>query len=239
MTDKWTAERDIPFSFSERDLAQAAMLVRSSMAAIQPDAESAKHDFSQAFHAKMGALVKKQRVRYYAARGLKGVTSAAAVFALCAGLWLGTNAEARAEFTRWLLVQYENSFIYEFSDRGEMRTLKSVEFGWLPNGYLNTAFELDEDSGFYLFTNSEEKAIVFRYFFMSPERYFEIPRDGVEYETAKVNGALADYYKDLDEGDPNILWWADEKAGIAFDLNAALEKEELIRIAENIRLIFG
>ena len=58
--------------------------------------------------------------------------------------------------------------------------------------------------------------------------------EGFSWEEVSINGELADYYQSSSPNDSNILIWQDEEAFLVFNLTSGLDKETLIKIAENI-----
>lgn len=234
---KGTESGTVALGFDDEELRCAARLVSGAMGDFCPAPEDEDYEFSPGFHAKMAALIKKQRIRESAASALKGVASTAAVLVLCVSLWLGTDVEARADFKQWILTQYENSFVRSFFDGDSARSVKGVEFGWLPEGCEEAESEVNEDSGYYLFYADDGRGFVLSYTTMTSDTFTAVLTGNVKHEVVEVNGSPADYFDDLDSDGSDILWWTNEEAGIAFDLNAVLEKEEMIKIAENIKLI--
>lgn len=84
-----------------------------------------------------------------------------------------------------------------------------------------------------LYEGIQEKTYAMTY------RYDELPQeiaDKVKHEDVIINGKSADFYKVLNKEDSNMLWWTDEDSGIAFELNAILAKDEMVKIAENIQV---
>lgn len=228
----------VALGFSDEELRRAALLVSAAMGDFCSALEDEEYEFSDGFRAKMDALIKKQRFKDSAANALRGVASTAAVLALCAGIWLGTDTGARADFQQWIMTKYENSFIYKFYDKASLQTVKCIEFGWLPEGCEKIEEEINENGGYFYFIADGGRGFILHYTVMSSNENSAITGENVEHEVVEVNGQTADYFDDLDANNPDVLWWTDEKSGIAFDLNAILEKGEMIKIAENIKLVF-
>ena len=51
-----------------------------------------------------------------------------------------------------------------------------------------------------------------------------------------MNGLPADYYESTAENDSNILFWFDEEHNLMFQINSRLDRDTILRIAENIVL---
>lgn len=230
---------NMKFSFTDEDLRQAALILQEAFADIQPRPVDLEHKFSERFSEKINAIISRQKKTFMIRRVIKNIAAAVLAVIIGCGIWLSTDAEARAEFIEWLRTEYEDSILYEFFGKKEGREISSVEFGWLPKGYTEAEALIEERSGHYLFTNSNGEDIIFYYTCMDHDAAFVVFSGCAAYERVSVNGAAADFYADLDEGESNILWWCDEEKEIAFVLNAALEKQELVKIAERITLKFG
>lgn len=228
--------------FSDEELRRAARLVGAAMGGFCIAPEDEEYEFSTGFRTKMAALIKKQRLKTSAADALKGVTSTAAVLALCAGFWLGTDASARADFQQWIMTRYERISEYRFFENSaEHRTLPTVKFGWLPEGFAEE--RVDDIGGVnghlvYLFTKDEEAIVFTCQIMQSGTKHIIFDEDAVSEKT-EVNGLPADYYQSLIDGDSNVLVWIDNDNGVIYDLNACLDKETMIKIAESIKCDFG
>lgn len=226
--------------FSDEELRRAALCVSAAMGDFCIAPEDEEYEFSAGFRAKMAALVKKQRLKTSAADVLKGVASTAAVLALCAGLWLGTDASARADFQQWIMTKYERISEYRFfEDSADHRTLPTVKFGWLPEGF---AEERVDDIGTqitYLFTDGADGGMIFSCCIIDSGTVLAIQDEDAVCEKTKINGMPADYYQSLIDGDSNVLVWIDNDNGVIYDLNACLDMETMIKIAESIECDFG
>lgn len=238
MKNSKNREEQMKFSFSDDELEQAARKVCEAIAKIEPDPEDAKHVFSPEFQAKMDALLRKNRLLAGLKRWGRNVAAALLVLLVGSGIWLGVDVEARAEFKRWIVSKYENSVLYDYFGKRTAEKLPSIEFGWLPEGYVETTADIGEDKGLYIFTYEDDNIIVY-YDFISFESTFVVTEDNLVHKSIEVNGMPADFYMDLENERPCTLWWTDEDTGIAFNLSAVLGIEDMVKIAENIKITTG
>jgi len=239
MTDKSAENSNMKFSFDDKDLWQAALVLQEAFAEIQPTPVDLEHKFSERFSEKINAIAGRQKKLFTARRVMKNIAAAILAVLIGGGLWLGTDAQAQAEFKAWLRTEYEDSILYEFFGKREGDRISGVDVGWLPEGYAETKKLIRERFGYYLFTNGSGEDIFFYYTYMDSDTALGILSDRSPYEKIRVNRAPADFYMGMDEGEGNVLCWFDEEKGIAFELNAALEKQELVKIAESVAVRFG
>lgn len=232
---KGTESGTVALGLDDEELRCAARLVSGAMGDFCPAPEDEDYEFSPGFHAKMAALIKKQRIRESAASALKGVASTAAVLVLCVSLWLGTDVEARADFKQWILTQYENSSLYQFLfEDTDKKELPMVRVGWMPEGYVQAEVFESENEIDYIYTNGEEDSIILSCIIMSSDSQVDIFDCEADYEKMEINGMSADFYLSQNQEDTNTLVWIDENAQVMYLLDANLEKAEMIKIAENV-----
>jgi len=210
------------------------------MAEIQPRQRDREHRFSDEFMEKMALLIKKEKRKRSLTQTLRRAAAIFMAIILGAGLWLGVDTEARADFKQWLCTKFENSLVFQYFGKSSADKLPEIKFGWLPKGYAETESIIQDGIGHYLFSNSEGKTIALGYEFMDPDVSFALIMDeNITCETVDINGVPAYLYVDQESDNSSVLWWADEEAGIAFDLNAQLGWEDMIRLAENVELNFS
>lgn len=235
--DRTREKQEENYSFSDGELREAAVKVMHALADALPEDPEPEHEFSERFQAKMKALLMKSRVK----RAVKSFArSAAAVLLMAlmaAGIWLAFDEEARADFFQWVRDEYESGIVYKFFERREEKTLPRVEFGWLPEGSVESEAKINDDHGYILFNISSGEYLVLYYRYMYSETSYSITRDSnVIHEVVFVNGKVADLYIDLEKDDPNMLLWTENAEGIEYNLNGSFDEETMIKIAENIRI---
>lgn len=236
--DRTREKQEENYSFSDGELREAAVKVMHALADALPEDPEPEHEFSERFQAKMKALLMKSRVK----RAVKSFArSAAAVLLMAlmaAGIWLAFDEEARADFFQWVRNEYEARIVYNFFERREEKELPKIEFGWLPEGYNENTLQVTNEHGYTIFTSDNNESIILYYQFIHLGSTASITRDeNMLYEKVYVNGEFADFYHDVDGGRQNTLFWINEYKGIEFDLNASLDKDVMIKIAENVRIV--
>lgn len=234
---KADAEQKNEFCFNDNELEQAALLVRDALAELTPQPEDEAHIFSGHFLVEMNVLLKKTRIHHSLKKLGQSAAAVILLLLISSVVWLSFDVEARADFIQWIRNEYEDSIVYNFFNKKESSDFPDVEVQWLPEGFTESFSEYSNGSGDIIFTDSNGREIIFSYYIMTLQSSTSITQDGsIVHEEVLVNGKPADFYQDLDEADPNILWWTDEDSGIALELNALLTKDELVEIAENVQV---
>lgn len=226
-------------NLSEERLAQAAAEVRDAILNSLPSEEECTHEFSPGFHAKMEKLMRISHRRAAVKKALTTVAAAVLVLLITSGVYLASNAEARADFVEWVRTTYENSIFYQFfTAKDKKYVLGECEFGWLPGGCSVTQQEYGEDSDVVLLTDSEGQLFSLIYMYVSSESKLEIAGDNIEMHEMTVNGAPAQLYEIARSGltDTNVLVWLGDGGRVIFNLSAGFDAETMVRIAENITL---
>lgn len=186
----------------------------------------------------MEALIRKGRRAHSFRRFARSAAAVLLMALMVAGIWLAFDGEARAEFLRWIRNEYENGIVYKFFARREEKMLPDVEVGWLPEGYAESVRKISSDHGYILFIDDNGERLVLYYRYMYSATSYSITCDNnVVREEVFVNGEIADFYLDKGKESQNLLFWSNDNWGIKFNLDAALDKEVMIKIAENIRII--
>ena len=94
----------------------------------------------------------------------------------------------------------------------------------------------DDEIKTTIIENDGGDAMVLTYQYMDENALLEILTTEADYETVQVNGEPAEFYYGLSADETNFLFWTDEQTHIAFYLSSFLEKNEMLRIAENVVL---
>lgn len=235
--DRTREKQEENYSFSDGELREAAVKVMHALADALPEDPEPEHEFSERFQAKMKALLMKSRVKRAVKSFARSAAAAVLMALMAAGIWLAFDEEARADFFQWVRDEYESGIVYKFFERREEKTLPRVEFGWLPEGSVESEEKINDDHGYILFNISSGEYLVLYYRYMYSETSYSITRDSnVIHEVVFVNGKVADLYIDLEKDDPNMLLWTENAEGIEYNLNGSFDEETMIKIAENIRI---
>ena len=168
------------------------------------------------------------------------VRSAAACFLLAVllpgSMILTFSVEARAAFFGWVREQYETIYAYFFEGDIENTNPARYELGVLPDGYTFAAIYEIQGGEAYVYTSQNGSIVDFIYS-TDPEG-FHLLADAAECEhhTVTVNGMTGDLYITHDEATANMLVWTDSTKGLFFSVSAPISGDELLKLAEGVRV---
>ncbi len=230
------------YRFSDDELRSAAASVRASMLAAAQALPNGEREFSESFLAEMDALVaagKRRGKRRFIRNRVAGVALALLVGA---SMWGIADDGARTSFRNWARGVCENSVVYELFGRPPETVLR-YELNWLPEGFVPES-ELDETDEKtkrkdMRYENAETgDAVCFACLTISKDVSVQISDLlGVpltEAEPCTVNGLMGRYHAADGETRTNTLIWVDEERGIVYSLSGTLERDVLLRIAQNV-----
>lgn len=194
------------------------------------------YEFSPQFEKKMKKLInsigRKDRIKKHKRIAVRTIVSVAAAFGLIFGGLL-TQPEVFAAVQNVFRNVFDKYDEYEFVSN-ELTTDNfddSFRLGYIPDGYY-----LSE--GFYtpinvaLYYKSETYDITFEY---GIANFIGTSYDNEHnsYSTFVTNGVEYHYYESNDNDfNDKLIWYED---GYAFGIYAHLSKEELVKIAENVK----
>ena len=199
-----------------------------------PGPEDCDHQFSPRFERKMRRVIRRGRhpaayqYLHRAACFLVAVTLAGA-------LWLTVDTEARGAFFAWVRQQCENFVEYRFVGQvpGKEMTVGYAPT-WLPDGYEETKVQSADGTAIKTYQNSDGQVIYFMYSSGADATSLFVVSDQMTAEEVVVGTRKADFYRDADPQNANVLVWQSESGEVIFLISAALPKNELVRIAEAI-----
>ena len=176
---------------------------------------------------------------------LKRITAVAAALIAAIGIMFATNNEASAGVLNWVRHVDEDNpsgYMYEFKGDRSNKKLPQITIGWLPEdfeGIKPQIGELNDDYTFdRLYTTKNGRIIDFSIVYMERgERVYILPEFGevLHAEEFIIKEKKAHYYEDSQS---KCLFVFDDETGLMIQINANIEKEEMIKIAENIQFVF-
>jgi len=194
------------------------------------------HEFSPQYKKKRRKIInsvgRKNRIKKYKHIAVRSVISVAAAFGLVFGVLL-TQPEVYAAVQNVIRNVFDKYDKYEYVS--EELTVEnfddSFRLGYVPDGYLLS-------NGFYspayvrLTYTNENNEILFTYG-IADSLSASYDNEHNSFETFSADGIEYYYYKSNDEDFYSTLLWYEN--GYAFSLDAQLSKDELVKIAENIK----
>ena len=108
---------------------------------------------------------------------------------------------------------------------------------WLPEGYAERKADSGDDTSFRTYGNADGQAIYFMYSFGSDATSLFLVSDDMTAEKTAVGTLEAEFYRDADPQNANVLVWRSESGEILFFISAPLSKDVMVKIAESIEPI--
>ena len=218
--------------FTDEELKIAVQSVRVAMLKSLPEPSECAPDFSDHFLIKLQKMIVKEKRIIKSKAVLRTVAAALVFIILGTTILFATNPQAYADFKKWVREIYENSVVYKFFEDDGHRDLPEYAFGWLPNGWeITDVMHLETVS--YTAAGNGNDTFYLAYSFIDSGTEIVAVGEGIYSEKVKVGKTDADFYADQSSDSGNLLVWIDDD--IVFCLNANLDKQIMIRIAENIK----
>ena len=130
---------------------------------------------------------------------------------------------------------------YRFFTPAPAGVLPTYRPTWVPEGYRESRSYQDERQQIVLYQRGEDESdsFIFDYMFYSDSTEFGLLWKGDEYELRElqVNRFTAHFYQSVDGSQTNNLLWFDEHNHILFEINAPLEFDVMVHIAESVDLV--
>ena len=154
---------------------------------------------------------------------------------------MAVSPTVRAAVVRWVTEWYETHVVYRFSGEQLSGEMPKYEITNLPEGYVE-----DERVGWptyisiiYRKANDENAPWIYlRYVYMQQGTVNNIGTEGADIIPVTVNGIEGQLYlaRNPDKSDSTITW-IDPDKNIAFIVDAALDADSILHIAESVSLV--
>ena len=161
-----------------------------------------------------------------------------AIIILAIGISIGAlcmfSEEVRAIVVNWYREMIGDHIIYHFEGEDNGQTIKPPTFGWLPEGFVQK--DTYQDDSFYdtWFLDNNGNSFTFGCYRIGTSDITELITEEDNLEKIMINNIVCDYYQTIDETEASILIWQDDNNNVVCELGATLDKETIIKIAENI-----
>ena len=162
------------------------------------------------------------------------------VFSLSLGSLMAVSPTVRAAVVRWVTEWYETHIVYRYSGEQINGEMPQYEITDLPEGYVEDE-RVDWPtyiSIIYRKANDENAPWIYlRYVYMQQGTVNNIGTEGADIIPVTVNGIEGQLYlaRNPDESDSTITW-IDPDKNIAFVVDAALDADSILHIAESVSL---
>lgn len=219
---------------NEEELSRAAARAAELLNEALPRPEDCNHTFSPRFRRKMRHLLFRQQHP-----GLMRCVQSAAVLFLTLtvlfGSLLAVSSEAREFVFGWVRGQFGSGFIYTFDGDAAPSEIPQYCLGWIPDGYTQD-FTSELEGGKILgYVNAAGQQMLFAYSSASTGTIFALLQcEDYKQEEVSINGIAGTLYIPPSDEESSTIVWINHQENIIFDVDASVDKQTLIKIAENV-----
>ena len=200
-------------------------------------ASSPPHEFSPQFEKRMRKLInsigRKDRIKKYTRIAVRTIVSMAAAFGLIFGVLL-TQPEVSAAVQNVIRTVFDRYDKYDYV--GDELTVdnfnNNIRLGYVPDGYYLSSGYYSHAAVLLTYVNENKNEIMFDYGIANGASGI-YDNEHNSYSEFTINGIDYYYYESNDNDFYDILVWY--KDGYSFSVFAHLSKEELVKIAENVK----
>lgn len=208
------------------------------------DPDAPPHRFSRRFERNMAALLRRQRHSPRQRRARTFARRAAAVvliLLLSLATFLAVDTEARAAVLQWFRETFSHAVIYRFPENDAPAPVPRYTLGWVPEGFALVDSGYDETAGtcfFYYKDIYGRQSFSFDAISMFDGTIISLFNidDPPRIETVRVNGMRGEFCPANDPSDYNNLIWFDEAHSLAMWLSGNISKEDILHIAQEVKL---
>ena len=194
---------------------------------------------SQAFRRKLRSL-RRRAEHPYAHAALQRAAVFLLVLLLSGGVWMARDAYASVP-QNWVRFEAEDGTVnYRFLGEPDGSAFPSYRLGWIPEGFELVDENDWSDLGMYnsYYENAETGGgFGFDCQFMNNIFVTGLSMENMTYESTAVNGFPADYYETTEKDGTNNLFWFDQEHNLVFTIEGSLDRETMLRVAENVILV--
>ena len=200
-------------------------------------ANSPLHEFSPQFEKRMKKLInsidRKDRIKKYKRIVVSTIVSIATAFGLTFGVLL-TQPEVSAAVQNVIRTVFDRYDKYDYI--GNELTVENfnnnIRFGYIPNGYYLSSGVYSHAVVSLTYIDENGNEIMFDYGIADGTSSI-YDNENNSYSKFTINDTEYHYYESNDSDFFDTLVWY--KDGYAFSILAHLSKEELVKIAENVK----
>ncbi len=226
--------------FSENELKLAAAQVRGAMLSSLPEPQDCTGQFSDEFERKIQNL-RQQHAKKESARQVRSrIAAALLVILIGASVLMTVSPQARANVRAWIKKTSGTQTEYWFQgDKGGV--LPEYELTWIPEGFEKIREEPFRNTQTWVYQRGDDEtdAFIFTYRPAEKDSYLILDTLGFEYEMeiVSIHGNYGELYISQDETRSHGVIWLDEENNVAFTLTAFLDPQDILHIADGIKLV--
>lgn len=173
----------------------------------------------------------------------KRAAQRAAVVLLIVSVGLGSlfavSPTVKAALLQWVTEWYETHITYRYTGEDMAGPMPRYEITELPEGYAEAESErIDWPGQVDIVYRNEEtgETIYLNYMQMCQGSASQIVIEDAEIVPVTVNGLDGQFFKE-ETGEWNLVTWIDPEHGLHFSIDAPLDKEDILHIAESVSLV--
>lgn len=210
--------------------AQAAALLNDSL----PQPEDCCHEFSPHFRRQMQQLLFRQN-HPTLFRCLKSAAIILLTLTVLFASLLAVSTEAREFVFGWVRNKFASGFFYAFDGESFTDEIPQYYLSWIPDGYTQD-FTSELEGGKILgYVNAAGQQMLFAYSSASTGTIFALLQcEDYKQEEVSINGIAGTLYIPPSDEESSTIVWINHQENIIFDVDASVDKQTLIKIAENV-----
>lgn len=165
------------------------------------------------------------------------------VFSLSLGSLMAASPTVRAAVIRWVTEWYETHITYRYSGEQITDEMPQYEITDLPEGYVEAKGERVEWPSYVsiIYRNQSDdnvQWIYLRYIYMQQGTISNFEIENADVQPVTVNGLDGQLYlaRNPEQSDSTITW-IDPDKNILFAVDAALDANDILHIAESVSLM--
>ena len=150
------------------------------------------------------------------------------------GSMMALSTEVRATVLRWIRDQFQGTIFYEYFGEDVSDQIPHFDLGKLPEGYVEVERIGTSAAESVKYKNQLNDEIWFSYYFVQQGGTAAIVPEDDTIIDIKVNEMDGELYIPQNPENMKMIHWIDTKENIHYFLNAAVDDDTLLEIAENI-----
>ena len=148
------------------------------------------------------------------------------------------TALQRAGVLQWVLEWYDHDIVYRFGGEPAGDVLPEYFIADLPDDFEEVVKDVFPTAISILYENDEGELISFEYGFMYQGTAAQFSTEDVTVATVQVNHCDGQYLEAPPSPDSmNDIFWIDSEAGLYFEIQAHLGKNDILTLAESVLLV--
>ncbi len=186
------------------------------------------HDFSEIFNRKMDKLILHEK-SYQARNSFIRILVSIIIVLTLTSLIIKPDIYANA--ARKIYELYDHFYKVQFQDDPSINGVKKYELDYIPDGWtLQEEYYYDDMGGSWYVRGNE----IIDFSYGLSDSISQINCEGVHYEEFDMDDGTHIYYLQSDGEKPSTMQWLSSDNTTMFTLAAPLNKEEMIKIIQNI-----